>query len=456
MNEFSGLVEKQRQFFLEGHTLSLAFRLQNLERLQLMIHKYEREITEALYQDLHKSDFEAYATEIGFVLAEIRHARKHLRSWSKPVRVSTPLTHFGTRSRIYYEPYGVSLILSPWNYPFQLAIAPMVGAMAAGNCVILKPSEFAQHSSALLNHMITETFPKEYICVVEGDVQVGTALLEQKFDYIFFTGSTQVGKRVMEAAAKHLTPVTLELGGKSPCIVHSDANLKLAAKRIAWGKFLNAGQTCIAPDYVLVQANVKDELIGQLKDAIQQLYGNLSSVSPEYTHIVNERHFQRLLSYLQDGRIVMGGEVDPSKRFLAPTILDQVSWDAPVMQEEIFGPILPVLEYENIQDAIRMIQDRPKPLALYLFSDDSHIQEQIVRHISFGGGCINDTIFHIAQPNLPFGGVGDSGIGAYHGKHGFELFSHKKSVLKHTTWFDLPIRYHTGKHALKRIKWFLR
>jgi aldehyde dehydrogenase (NAD+) len=456
MKDITDTVQKQSEFFNSGVTLPLPFRMENLETLQNSILQHEHELSEALYQDLRKSAFEAYVSEIGFVLAEIRHTMKHLKTWMKPIRVRTPITHFGTKSFIHYEPYGTALIIAPWNYPFQLSIAPLVAAMAAGNCAIIKPSELAPHTSSIIARIIENTFPKEYICVVEGDVQTTTALLQQKVDYIFFTGSTHVGKIVMEAAAKHLTPVTLELGGKSPCIVHADANLKLAAKRIVWGKFLNAGQTCVAPDYVLVQEDVKDMLIEELTYYIHNFYGENPIESKDYTHIVNDRHFERLLSYLQEGRILTGGRSDTQSRAIEPTILDQIRWDSSVMQDEIFGPILPILGYKTIDQVIGMVKARPKPLALYLFTRDKAIEHQVLQQLSYGGGCINDTVFHIAQPNLPFGGVGDSGIGGYHGKHGFELFSHKKSVLKHTTLFDLPFRYHTSPNALKRIKWFLR
>ncbi|MGG0755900.1 aldehyde dehydrogenase [Brevibacillus laterosporus] len=455
MNPIQDLLSKQHQFFHSRQTKNVAFRIEALQKLRSTIMLHEQEIYQALLADLHKSQFETYSTEIGIVLEEIRYICKHLQGWAKPKRVKTALTHFGSKGYIYSEPYGVTLIIAPWNYPFQLALLPLIGSIAAGNCAVIKPSELTPRTSDLLRRLIEQTFPAEFISVVEGGIEVSNQLLAEKFDYIFFTGSVPVGRVVMEAASKHLTPFTLELGGKSPCIVHRDANLRLAAKRIVWGKFLNAGQTCVAPDYLLVDSSVKQELIRQLKTSIQELYPDALS-NQDYTHIVNRRHFERLLSYLDQEKIIHGGNVTPSTLAIEPTLLDNVTWQDPVMQDEIFGPILPILTYDELAEVVSRISAQPKPLALYLFTESKETEKLLLSHLSFGGGCINDTIFHIATPYLPFGGVGNSGIGSYHGKGSFDVFSHQKSVLKQTTLFDIPVRYHTTKQALKKIKWFFK
>lgn len=445
-------MEKQRNFFLQGKTKELSYRIEALKLLQSLIRTNEQELMNALKKDLNKSEFDTYLTEIGIVLEEIKFTLKHLPAWAKPRRVRSSLATLGSKSYIYPEPYGISLVISPWNYPFQLAIAPLAGAIAAGNCVILKPSELTPNTSAVIAKLISENFPKEFIAVVEGGVEVSTALLNEKFDYIFFTGSVSVGKIVMQAAAKNLTPVTLELGGKSPCIVHEDANLKLAAKRIAWGKFTNAGQTCVAPDYLYVHNHVKKEFLHALKEAIHELYSENIFDSGLFTKIVSERHFKRIVSFLNNGELYLGGKYDETQLTVEPTILDKIHWDDEVMQEEIFGPILPVMGYESLPKIISEIQNRPKPLALYIFSESDKIQKKILAEISFGGGCINDTVYHLSSPYLPFGGVGESGIGAYHGKGSFDVFTHEKSILKQTTRFDLPFRYPTMKNGLKLIK----
>jgi aldehyde dehydrogenase (NAD+) len=452
MENYNALVEKQRAYFLTGKTKDLEFRIKALEKLRQVVQSHELELTGALKADLNKSEFDAYATEIGFVLYEIRFVLKHLKSWMKPRKVKTPMTHIGSVSMIYPEPYGVSLIIAPWNYPFQLAVAPLIGAIAAGNCAILKPSELTPTTSALLAKLINENFQDDFIAVVEGDVATSQALLAEQFDYIFFTGSVPVGKVIMEAAAKNLTPVTLELGGKSPCIVDEKANLKLAAKRIAWGKFLNGGQTCIAPDYLYVQKSIKEPFLLLLKEAIADMFGEIET----YTRIVSEKHFLRLQEFLQHGLIYVGGDSDQEALKIEPTVLTNITWNDPVMADEIFGPILPVLEFEDIDEVIHQIQQKPNPLALYVFSESNDVQNKVINHISFGGGCINDTIYHITSPYLPFGGVGSSGIGAYHGKGSFDTFSHEKSVLKQTTKFDIPFRYPNVKDGLKKIKMFLK
>lgn len=452
MNDMGKILQKQREFFQTGKTRELSFRLKQLKILRQAVLAYEGEIIEALEKDLQKSPFEGYATEVGIILDELRYFIKNLPTWVKPKRVKTPIYHFLSSSKIYYEPYGVSLIISPWNYPFQLSIAPLIGSIGAGNCSLVKPSPESTQTSLVLQKMIGDFFADEYVAVVLGGKEVNTALLAEKFDYIFFTGSVFVGKVVMAAASKHLTPVTLELGGKSPCIVDREANLELAAKRIAWGKFLNAGQTCVAPDYLLVSPEIKDQLLSLLQRFIKDFYGDQPLNNNEYPRIINEKHFQRLRKLLEKGKIICGGEHHLPTLKIAPTIIDQITWDDPVMQEEIFGPILPVLEYDNLAEVIQRVNSRPKPLALYLFSTSRQNQQKILENISFGGGCINDTIIHLATPYLPFGGVGDSGLGGYHGQASFQTFSHQKSLLKKSNLFDLDLRYPPYKGKLKLLK----
>jgi aldehyde dehydrogenase (NAD+) len=456
MEKYDTLIQMHRAFYTQGKTKSVSFRIEMLNRLRNLIKTNEKPLMDALKQDLNKSEFDSFISEIGIVLEEIRFTIKNLRKWAKPRRVKTSLTGLGSKSYIYPEPYGVALIIAPWNYPFQLSIAPLIGAMAAGNCAVIKPSELTPRTSRILSEIINGNFPNDYISVVEGGVETSTALLKEKFDYIFFTGSVAVGKIIMEAASKHLTPVTLELGGKSPCIVHEDANLKLAAKRIAWGKYINAGQTCVAPDYLYVHKRVKDEFLRLFKESILELYGMNPIQKGDFTRIVSERHFQRLTSFLKDGTIYYGGEHDLNKLMIEPTVLVDVLWDDEVMQDEIFGPILPVLEFDDLSSMVNKIKSRAKPLALYTFSNSQDVQNYILTNVSFGGGCINDTVFHLSSPYLPFGGVGESGIGAYHGKGSFDVFSHEKSILKQTTLFDLPFRYPNTKNALKKIKMFIK
>jgi aldehyde dehydrogenase (NAD+) len=456
MDNYSDLISQQKAFFHTHQTLSLSFRVDALNKLGQAVRKYEDELLQALKADLNKSEFEAYSSEIGIVLKEIRFVLKHLRSWARPKRVRTPLTHIGSRSTIYKEPYGVALIIAPWNFPFQLAIAPLIGAIAAGNCAIVKPSELTPTTSEVIAMLIRETYPEEYIAVVQGGVDASQALLKEKVDYIFFTGSVPVGKVIMEAAAKQLIPSTVELGGKSPCIVHEDAHLKLAARRIAWGKFMNAGQTCIAPDYIYVHQSVKEAFISHLKGAIEQLYGENPMENESYTRIVSDKHFNRLQAFLNDGKVIIGGKSNRDQLRIEPTVLSEITWDSSVMQDEIFGPILPVLAYNDIEQVLGEINSRPKPLSLYIFTESKSIAQQVLAGVSFGGGCVNDTVYHFTSPYLPFGGVGSSGIGAYHGQSSFELFSHRKSVLKQTTLFDIPFRYPHIKNGLKKIKLFLK
>ncbi len=433
MENYQDLLTKQRTYFLTGETKSVSFRINTLNTLKSLVQKHEQDILDAVKQDLNKSELEAKRAEVGLVIGEIDFMVENLEEWAATKEVPTPASHEGAKSFIQPEPYGSALVIAPWNYPFQLAVTPLVGAIAGGNTAVLKPSELTPKTSALLSTLINDNFPEEYLHVVEGEVETSTALLKEDFDYIFFTGSTGVGKIVAEAAAKHLTPTTLELGGKSPTIVHEDANLDEAAQRIARGKFANAGQTCVAPDYLLVHSSVKDELMSKFKEVITASYGENIVENPNFGHVVSERHFDRLVGFLDNGSIVTGGKHDRDNLIIEPTILDDISWDDSVMQDEIFGPILPVMTFDSLDEIIEPIVKRPKPLALYLFSDDEAVQDQILSTISFGGGSINDTINHMTSHYLPFGGVGDSGMGAYHGKASFDTFTHFKSVLKRST-----------------------
>lgn len=452
----SSIVNKQKEYFYNGYTRSIETRKNNLKKLYDGIQRFEGEIFQALKLDLNKSVHESFTTEIGYVLKEISFQMKHISSWSKPKRVRTALTHFGSKGKVVPEPYGVTLIIAPWNYPFQLAIAPLVGALAAGNTVVLKPSELTPNVSKVLTRMLGELFPEELVSVVEGGAQESTALLKEPFDYIFFTGSVGVGKVVMEAAAKKLTPLTLELGGKSPCIVHKDAKLDVTARRIVWGKFLNAGQTCVAPDYMYVHSSVKEQLIEALRHEIAEQYGKDALQNDNYVRIVSERHFERLCTFLQDGKPVIGGNYTKETLHIEPTVLTNVTWQSAVMEDEIFGPILPIIEYDKIEEVIETIQHHPKPLALYVFSEDRKVQEKVTSNISYGGGCINDVVYHLATPYLPFGGVGSSGLGSYHGEQSFRTFSHYKSILSQSTAFDMKIRYSSTKSALKFIRKLLK
>lgn len=433
------LIQSQRKFFATGKTRDRDFRIQQLESLERAIVANQDKIVAAVQSDLGRAAFEAYF-EIA-TLSEIKLALKQLKKWMKPRRVTTSLDVFPASAWVQAEPLGVALIIGPWNYPFQLMMSPLVGAIAAGNCAILKPSEYAPEMSKLVTELVRSTFDRDYIAVVEGDAQISQELLAQKFDHIFFTGGTEIGRIVMQVAAKHLTPVTLELGGKSPCFVDASVRLDYAAKRIAWGKFINAGQTCIAPDYILVDAAVKDEFVVQLRKAIGELYGENPALSPDYARIVNQRQLNRLKGLLGSGTIVIGGQVNDADRYLAPTVLDHVNWNDSVMESEIFGPILPILTYDNLDDAIALVNERPKPLALYIFSKSDNVQTSIVNTISSGGVCINDTVLQVSVGNLPFGGVGDSGTGSYHGKASFDTFSHDRSFLKRSILFDLDWRY---------------
>lgn len=452
------LLQEHRSKLHSGYTRSADFRLEQLGKLADAIKRNEQHLLSALYQDLHKSEFEAYSTEIGYSLNSIRYMSKHLKRWMKPQKVRTPYYHVATNSRIYKEPYGTVLIIGPFNYPFQLLIEPLIGAIAAGNSVILKPSENTPAVTAAVKKLIGETFDESYIRVIEGEKDTASALIHAPFDYIFFTGSVPVGKIVMEAAARNLVPVTLELGGKSPVIVDRTANLDVAAERIIWGKMINAGQTCIAPDYVLVHEEVKEALISKMIQVLSRFYGPDARQSSDYGRIVNERQFDRLASMLasDQARVVSGGRQVREELYIEPTLLATESWSDAAMEDEIFGPILPILSFRQLEDAITMINSHPKPLALYLFTEDTHAEQEVLTRVSFGGGCINDTITHVANHHLPFGGVGNAGMGAYHGKNSFELFSHAKSVMSKSTRVNIPIVFPPYGNKLKWIRKILR
>ena len=439
--EITTIVEAQRAFFRSGETLSLKHRQKALCTLSKALKLWESRIAEALWKDLHKSYEEAYMTELSIVLGEIDNHLRHLKLWMTPKPVATPIKMMPSRSKVMAEPLGCSLIMAPWNYPVQLLLNPLVGAISSGCTAILKPSPYVPHVSKVLEEMIKESFSPEFIAVVQGNREVNTALLEQRFDIIFFTGSPDLGRKVMRAASEHLTPVVLELGGKSPCIVDKDANLTMAARRIAWGKSLNAGQTCIAPDYLLVHADIKEQLINELKKEFTRLHGANPKEAKHFVRIVNERAFDRLVGYIQGADVVMGGEYDREERYIAPTLIDHVDANSPIMQEEIFGPIFPIVTFSTTEEAIRFVTGREKPLALYYFGESKKNIRQVLKHTSSGGACINDTIMHIANEKLPFGGVGQSGMSAYHGKESFKVFSHHRAVVTTPTWLDLPFRY---------------
>jgi len=450
-------LQQQRAYFNSGATKSYSFRIEQLQLLKATLLQHEQEIYAALKADLGKSDTEAYATELGFVLAELNNHIKHLRSWMKPKRVSTNLMNLPSSSKMYYDPLGVVLIIAPWNYPFQLQLSPLVGAISAGNCAVLKPSELTPHTAALITKIITAIFPEKYVAVINGDgaAVVPDMMQHFRFDHVFFTGSIAVGKAVYQLAAQQLVPVTLELGGKSPTVIHADADLKTAAKRIAVGKWLNVGQTCIAPDYILIEASVKAAFVQELIAAIQQFYGNAEQ-SEDYGKIVNEKRFDTLVSYLQYGHIIHGGSFDKSKRFIAPTILDDVPLDSPLMTEEIFGPLLPIISFTTKEDALTIVQRNSHPLSFYVFTNNSAISDWWLQQVSFGGGCINNTVYHFANDHFHFGGVGNSGIGSYHGYKSFETFSHAKPVLQTPNWFDPALKYPPFKGKLKLFKWLIK
>lgn len=435
------LMKRQRAFFDSGKTLDIAYRLRALERLERAMDVHEERLCEALRADLGKSRAESYMCEIGLTRSELRYMKKHLRVYSRDRRVRTPLAQFHARSFTVQEPYGVVLIMSPWNYPVLLTLEPLIGAIAAGNCCVVKPSAYAPAVSRMLAEILSEALEEGHAAVVEGGRQENESLLEQTFDYLFFTGGVNVGKLVMEKAAAHLTPVTLELGGKSPCIIDRTADIRLAARRLVFGKYLNCGQTCVAPDYVLVEQCVEKKLLSCIRQEIVRQYGEQPLKNPSYGKIINQKHFDRVMGLIDRKKLVHGGESDRASLRIAPAVLGGVTEEDPVMQEEIFGPVLPVLTVASMEEACAFVRRRPKPLALYLFTSDKKTERLFLKKVSFGGGCVNDTIIHLATSRMGFGGVGNSGMGSYHGRKSFETFSHEKSIVKKFTWLDLPMRY---------------
>lgn len=439
--EIRQIVENQRTYFYTGATLPLSHRIEALKKIQSYILTHEAEIGKAIRKDLGKSDFESYMCETGLGLSEITYMLKHIRSFAKEKNVLTPLAQFHSRSFKKPSPYGVALIMSPWNYPFLLTIDPLIDALAAGNTVVLKPSAYSPYTSAVIQSMIEECFDTRYVAVITGGRAENTCLLNEHFDYIFFTGSQTVGKEVMRHAAAHLTPVTLELGGKSPCIVEESANIKLAARRIVFGKYLNCGQTCVAPDYIYCDRKIKDQLLAEIKRQIKRQFRSEPLTNKNYGKIINEKHFDRITKLIDSSKVVFGGKCDRTTLKIEPTVMDHVTFDDAVMQEEIFGPILPILTYDSLDQAIHKINSMPHPLALYVFTSDKTAARKVTARCGFGGGCINDTIIHLATSEMGFGGFGESGMGSYHGKDGFRTFSHYKSIVDKKTWLDLPMRY---------------
>ena len=449
--EIKQIIEKQRHFFYNGVTLPVDYRLDALRKLKDCILRNETAINTALKSDLGKSPFESYMCETGLVLSELSYMLKHIKKFAKETTVWTPLAQFHSRSFKKPSPHGVTLIMSPWNYPFMLTIEPLIDAIAAGNTAVLKPSAYSPATSQIIKQMVEECFPPEYVSVILGGRAENNCLLEEHFDYIFFTGSPAVGKEVMQKASRYLTPVTLELGGKSPCIVEKSANLKLAAKRIVFGKYLNCGQTCVAPDYIYCDPAVKDALLKELKKQITKQFGKTPLKNKDYGKIVNEKHFQRIVGLIDEKKVVHGGTTNKPTLQIEPTILDHVTWDDPVMQEEIFGPVLPILTYDSIGQAAAKIDSMPHPLALYIFTSNKTIARQVTSRCGFGGGCINDVVIHLATSEMGFGGFGESGMGAYHGKAGFDTFSHYKSIVDKKTWMDLPMRYQPYKKIYEKL-----
>lgn len=449
--EIRQIVENQRTYFYTGATLPLSHRIEALKKIQSYILTHEAEIGKAIRKDLGKSDFESYMCETGLVLSEITYMLKRIRSFAKEKNVLTPLAQFHSRSFKKPSPYGVALIMSPWNYPFLLTIDPLIDALAAGNTVVLKPSAYSPYTSAVIQSMIEECFDTRYVAVITGGRAENTCLLNEHFDYIFFTGSQTVGKEVMRHAAAHLTPVTLELGGKSPCIVEESANIKLAARRIVFGKYLNCGQTCVAPDYIYCDRKIKDQLLAEIKRQIKRQFRSEPLTNKNYGKIINEKHFDRITKLIDSSKVVFGGKCDHTTLKIEPTVMDHVTFDDAVMQEEIFGPILPILTYDSLDQAIHKINSMPHPLALYVFTSDKTAARKVTARCGFGGGCINDTIIHLATSEMGFGGFGESGMGSYHGKDGFRTFSHYKSIVDKKTWLDLPMRYQPYRKVNEKL-----
>lgn len=449
-------MNKQRKFFATGKTLDVNYRTEALKKLKRAIEENEEKISEAIKLDLGKSNFESYMCETGLVLSEISYMIRHLKSFARDKHVLSPLAQFPSKSYVKKSPYGVCLVMSPWNYPFLLSMEPLVNALAAGNCVVLKPSAYSENTSRAIKEIAESLFDEEYVCVIEGGREENKALLEERFDYIFFTGGKTVGRLVLEKAAEFLTPVTLELGGKSPCIVDESADIAVSARRIVWGKYLNAGQTCVAPDYVICHKKVKSKLIRALKKEIAIQFGE-SIDNENYIRMINKKHFDRVMGLVEKEKVVVGGFGDEKKLKIAPTVMDDVTWDDKVMGEEIFGPILPLTEFENIEEVIDTVNSHPSPLALYIFSSNKKNIKDVTERCSFGGGCVNDTVIHLATSRMGFGGVGESGMGSYHGKYGFDTFSHEKSIVDKKTQIDLPMRYQPfTKFNEKLIRMFLR
>ena len=452
------ILENQRRYFASGATLSVGFRIKMLKKLYNAVKKYEKEIGEALTADLGKSAFEGFMCETGLVLTEISYMIKHTRKFAREHRVRTPLAQFASRSYKKPSPYGNVLIMSPWNYPFLLTIDPLADAIAAGNTAVVKPSAYSPATSRVIEKMLSECFPPEYVAVVTGGRKENASLLEKKFDFVFFTGSQTVGREVLRHTAETLTPAVLELGGKSPCIVDSTAKLKLAAKRIVFGKYLNCGQTCVAPDYILCERSVKDAFVEEVCRQIKAQYGDNPLENPDYGKLINEKHFKRVCGLINAQKVVLGGQSNEKTLQIAPTVMDNVTWDDAVMQEEIFGPVMPILTFDDFDDIYPLLANKSKPLALYLFSENKKHIKEVTARCSYGGGCINDTVIHLATSEMGFGGVGESGMGAYHGKEGFDVFSHTKSIVDKKTWMDLPMRYQPYKKGIygKLLHMFLR
>lgn len=446
------LLTSQKAFFEAGNTLDVSERISKLKKLKKLIEAKEQEISAALFADFRKPEFETYATETALILSELKYTIKKLKKWAKPKKVKSTLFNFPSKDYIYPQPFGNVLVLAPWNYPFQLSVSPAIGALAAGNTVVIKPSEFAPATSRLTKEIFAEVYPEEHAAVILGGVEASKELLEQKWNYVFFTGSVPVGRIVAKAIAPHLTPSTLELGGKNPCIIHKSAKIDLAAKRIVWGKFINAGQTCISPDYILIDKKKKTEFTEAVKREIKAAFGEEIKKSPDYARIINKKNFERLQAMLEGQTIITGGETAPDDNYIAPTLLNEPSLDSEVMQDEIFGPILPILSYSDEAEIEKIIGHYPDPLALYVFAEDKDFSEEILQKYRFGGGASNDVVVHIANKNLPFGGVGNSGYGGYHGKFSFDTFTHKKSISKRATWLDIPLRYAPYKGKLPLIK----
>ena len=453
--DYTILVDSQLDYFNSNITKDVNFRISQLKKFKKVLKDNESLLDEAIYKDFKKSSFENYETELSLIYHDINEAIAKLKGWSSKINVTTNLVNHPGRSYIIPEPLGVSLIIGAWNYPYQLTLAPAVPALAAGNTVILKPSELAWNTSNAMAKLINENFDKEYFTVVEGGVEETTALLQQKFDKIFYTGSSTVGKIIMRAAAENLTPVTLELGGKSPTFIFKDADIRITAKRLVWAKFLNGGQTCVAPDYILVEKGMKEKLIYEVKEQIQKIHGDDPQKSEAFVRIINNRHFKRIVNLIDKSKVILGGKTDESDNYISPTILDNVTFEDEVMQEEIFGPILPIIEFDDLDWAIKQVKDKPKPLALYVFSSSSKNIDKIFNEISFGGGVVNDAIMHLTNPNLPFGGVGNSGMGSYHSKAGFDTFSHHKSILSKSTIVEPPIKYPPYVGWKKKVMSFL-